>query len=67
MAYAASDGEGSRTSLRYDGEPIAPPLRVRLYNAPSTPVAAFSEFEWDGTRDFNLETPFKELAALSAL
>ena len=59
--------EGAATSLRYDGEPIEPPLRIRFYNVPSASGTSFTEYHWDGRKDVELKTSFPDLAAISAL
>jgi len=54
--------DGLRTTLRYDGPQIQPPLNVRFYSEPTypaadnQPAAGFVDIPWDGKSAPDLET-----------
>jgi hypothetical protein len=53
-------GDGTRTSLRYDGEPIAPPLVVKVHIPTDDRYAGRStraDFSWDGARPVDVDSP----------
>jgi len=52
--------EGARTSLRYDGEPIAPPLVVKVHLPKDDRYSGRStraDLSWDGTRPADVDSP----------
>lgn len=52
--------DGMRTSLRYDGEPIAPPLVVKVHLPTDDRYSGRSpraDFSWDGARPADVDSP----------